>query len=504
MRRVLLLAAALLSIAPAHAAPAATPAGCKYVKIAELPVRFQGANFAPTVAGSINGQPATLLVDTGSFASLLTPAAVDKYELIQRYTGRHAEGIGGTSRLYGARVKEFGIGPTHSKGMNLDILGDLGFTPEFDAIVGADFLFQADIEISLTEHALRFFRPLECPPDSFLAYWTKDAVIVPLTGALDSSKNNTFTVELNGVKLDAIIDTGATFTTVFESAARKAGVKADHASSRAGGTAVGVGSERVTQRSAVFTTFAIGGETIREAELKIAPDNGRTGVDMLLGADFLRSHRVLFAMSQRQLYINYLGGEVFARDSRAIPPWLQQEADSGNPDALLTLANIYAKGVQVPRDVAKATALLEQAAAKDHPAAILQLAEQRMRSRRYFEAATLYGRAQAARPDERRTWLMLYLARLHAGEPARANTDLAERLAADSKRAWPAPVGEFFLGRIDAAGLLALANKEEDSARPRRCQARAYMAMLAGARGDTALAASLNAERAADCKADAR
>ena len=34
---------------------------------------------------------------------------------------------------------------------------------------------------------------------------------------------------------------------------------------------------------------------------------------MLLGADFLRSHRVLVAHSQRKIYFTYAGGPVFAR-----------------------------------------------------------------------------------------------------------------------------------------------------------------------------------------------
>jgi hypothetical protein len=33
--------------------------------------------------------------------------------------------------------------------------------------------------------------------------------------------------------------------------------------------------------------------------------------DMLLGADFLRSHRVLIAHSQRKMYFTYAGGTVF-------------------------------------------------------------------------------------------------------------------------------------------------------------------------------------------------
>jgi len=34
--------------------------------------------------------------------------------------------------------------------------------------------------------------------------------------------------------------------------------------------------------------------------------------DMILGADFLRAHHVLFAVSQQKLYFSYAGGRVFA------------------------------------------------------------------------------------------------------------------------------------------------------------------------------------------------
>ena len=39
---------------------------------------------------------------------------------------------------------------------------------------------------------------------------------------------------------------------------------------------------------------------------------------MLLGADFLRAHRVLVSHSQRKMYFTYLGGPVFAPPPR--PP----------------------------------------------------------------------------------------------------------------------------------------------------------------------------------------
>ncbi|WP_426115023.1 aspartyl protease family protein [Massilia sp. PWRC2] len=503
--RTLLLPFAL-ACAPftAHAAEAPR---CKYVSVGELPLRFVGQNFTPTIEGSVNGLPATMLLDTGAERSAMTNPAVDRFQLNARITGRHAEGIGGLSRLYNVRVSEFGIGPIRSKALYLDVLGDTGATPAFDAIVGADFLFQADIEISLAERAVRFFRPLDCNASSYLAYWTQEAVVVPLTGNFGRSKNNTVTVELNGVKFDAIIDTGADRSVVFERAAGKAGVPPEHPSSRKAGSMTGIGSDIVQTRSAVFSSFAIGGETIRDAELLVLPDAGAIGpagrrIDMLLGADFLRSHRLLFAMSQRQLYISYLGGDVFERDVHGIPVWLQTEADRGNPDALLALASRYSLGKQVPRDGAKAAALLEQAAAQEHRASMIALADLRTRERRHADAASLYSRALATGADDRRLWLLLYLARVRAGQQALGTTELAQKLAANSSRAWPAPVAEFFLGRIDGATLLASAANDDGAAHS--CDAQGWMASAAAARGDLEGAKALGAERARACQPGGR
>jgi predicted aspartyl protease len=500
-RAVLALLGVMAAVPAAHAEANA----CKYLSIGELKLRFQGDNFQPVVEGSINNSPATMLVDTGSSASMLTPTVVERLDLPLRMTGTHAEGIGGATRLYSARLSEFGIGPAHIQRANLRVIGDMGVMPGFDAIVGADFLLQSDLEISLAEKAVRFFRPKDCNDDSFLAYWTKEAVVVPLAGRFGDSRNHTFTVELNGVKVDAMLDTGATRTTVFESAARKAGVSAAHASSRNAGSANGIGSDIVAQRSAIFSTFAIGGETIRDAELLIGPDQNTFGahIDMLLGADFLRSHRVLFAMGQRQLYITYQGGQVFERDAKGIPDWLQREADGGNADAQFSLAMRYASGTLVPRNSVKALALLDQAAAQEHRESILALARQRMATKRYADAAALYNRAVVARPADRRTWLQLYLARLRAGEVQQAGAELGQRLASDPKHAWPAPVGEYFLGRLDGPALLAAAGQEEALAAPRRCEAQRFMQQHAAARGDDALAKSMAAAVTQACKAPA-
>ena len=90
----------------------------------------------------------------------------------------------------------------------------------------------------------------------------------------------------------------------------------------------GVGSRAVEAGVARFDSFSIGGELIRNPEIVVTPlwgafqadsNNMRTAAlvreqpEVILGADFLSSHRVLLAVSQRRFYFSYLGGPVFSR-----------------------------------------------------------------------------------------------------------------------------------------------------------------------------------------------
>ena len=461
------------------------PAKCHYVNVATLPLRYLGAAFHPAVDGAINGSPSPMLIDTGAQRTWLTRRASKRLGLVLGMTGQYVTGIGGASRVYRARVDEFVVGPTQAGRRYMHVIGETGVPPEFDAIVGADFLFQADFELSLAEKSLRFFRGVNCD-DSYLGYWSENAYAVPMTGRVGESRNQTFEVELNGVKLDAIIDSGASSSFVFDSAARKAGVRTDAPGTIKTGDSVGIGSERLASWRAVFATLKIGDETIRDAELGISatPEEGRVRADILLGADFLRTHRVLFANSQKKLYISYLGGDVFFRGAQGIPPWLQQEADAGNAEAQFAVASRHARGVGVPVDRALAAQWLDKAAKQGHPGATMEVGLRLLRNRRFGEAANLLGTAASQRPDDARAPLFLYLARLQEGDAALAARELELRFADDRARRWPVPIADFYLGRIDAERLLAHAGKESALAFTQGCEAKLFVAELTGARGD--------------------
>jgi predicted aspartyl protease len=498
MKRALLPLACALLLSPF--ARAADAPRCMYVEVADMPLKYAGQDLVPAVDGIIDGAPAVMLVDTGAFDTSLTMNAVVKRDLIMHMTGRYVEGIGGSSRLYGARIGEFAIGPVKSlrKRLDLYVIGETSFTPAFDALVGAPFLLQADMEFDLRAKHMKFFRPQNCNSDSALNYWKEDAVAVPFEFTRSSSPNPHFTVVVNGKELDALIDTGAHSSFLTKRGAERLGIDVKSAAVKRQGYSGGIGSERAANWSTLVQTVQIGGETIKDAELRIVDVQGLVDADLFLGQDFLRAHRVLFAMSQRKVYIAYLGGDAFTRGA-GLEPWIQQEAESGNADAQFVMASVYNNGRGVPRDQQQAHAWLEKAAAAGQPNANLALGRQQMQAGKIDEAIPKLRAALDQLPAEHFGPLWLYNARVRKGDAELAKTELAASVKRQRNDDWPEPIAEFYLGKLDAKDLLENAAKDKQAAHARTCTAYAYMREWHDARGDKPQADALQATQRAEC-----
>ena len=143
--------------------------------------------------------------------------------------------------------------------------------------------------------------------------------------ANDQDMRVTITVQVNGQPVQALIDTGAPTTILDDGAARRLGFDPDdpaspHRRRRRHRRAQGSGVSRHLRHD----RDRPGG--VRHARVRVADlwkgvrdDYHRNStaayVDeqphLILGADFVRSHHLLFAGSQRRLYFSYLGGDVF-------------------------------------------------------------------------------------------------------------------------------------------------------------------------------------------------
>ena len=121
--------------------------------------------------------------------------------------------------------------------------------------------------------------------------------------------------QLNGQTMRVLFDTGSPTSLVTLEAARRLGVSLQSNDVEAAHAVGGVGARRLQTWLGRFDSFVMGGESMSNAHLRIVdthvPGNSHIGFDMILGADFFRTHRVMFAYSQNKVYFVYLGGHVF-------------------------------------------------------------------------------------------------------------------------------------------------------------------------------------------------
>jgi predicted aspartyl protease len=495
-RALAFLPAALCAAAGVHAED--TPPKCTYVEVGSLPIRYVGESLVPAVDGTINGTPATMLIDTGSDQTHMTMNAATRRDLTLHMTGRWVDGIGGFSRLYSARLKDFSIGPAHAgRRPELTVIGSTTFTPAFDAIVGAPFLLQTDLELDLRAKRMKFYRPLECRKTELLL-WQENTVVLPFESSNSNSPNPHFTVLVNGKEMDALIDSGAHRSFMMLNAAKKAGIDVNGPGAVRMRDAGGVGSDRAPHWIAPVKTLQLGEETISNVELGIIDSQGARPADLYLGQDFLRTHRVLFAMSQEKLYIAYLGGDVFTRGT-GLEPWMRAEADGGNADAQYALAQIYITGRGVARDPLQAGVWLDMAANSGQPNANLLRGRRQMLAGHLDTAIPQLRRALDQLPADRFGPLWLYIARVRHGETDLAKTELEAALKQQKEDDWPAPIADFYLGKVNAARLLDEAGKDAKLAHARTCMAQAYMAEWHDARGEEAEASALRATVRTNC-----
>lgn len=493
--RLLPIAATLLAIAtPLHAASDPAPR-CEYHKVANLPLSYTGPNLNLTIAGQINGAPAPMLIDTGATLSMLTAAGAARHGLTLWPSAQRIHGAGGAIRISTARVREFRAGPSAVFNERIRVADD-GHTHAHDAQLGAQFLFQRDLELSLATKELRFFKPVNCD-DTFLGYWDPEAVVIPFSTNAATPQVPLFKVMLNGKEMTAAIDTSIPITLMTSSAAKRIGLKMDAPGVTREVDAVGIGSHRMARWSTTIDSLHIGREQIGNAQVGVV-DVAGIAADVLLGTDFLRAHRVLVSMRQQNLYISYVGGEPLGQ-MRRIEPWLLKEAEDGNGDAQLAVGMMHGRGQGTARDPAQARIWIDRAAASGNPRAQLLAGKRLQYEGSYAEAIGQLRAALDRLPQERVGALWLYAARVRTGEADLARRELDTTFARDDAGQWPRPIADYYLGKLTEERLLALASRDGEQGRLRTCQARQFIAEHHRIMGDPARAQQVIAQ-ASECR----
>ena len=489
-------------------------AGCVVERLAELPVTMSGLQ--PYVHAKINGAEIRLLADSGAFFSMISPGTARELKLSTTPAPYwfSIKGIGGLTEASFTKVKDFTLDqiPLH----NIDFLvggSEIGQT--LGGVMGRNILGLADVEYDLANGSIRLMRPSGCG-DRPLAYWSAGKSFSSLDMLPDASRNpaTTVNVTVNGVRLRATLDSGASTSLLFLGAAKRVGVAVSNSSATEKGTSSGIGRRMVTGYTAPLTDLKIGDEEIKTTRIRVL-ETGLENVDVLLGADFFLSHRIYVSNARKKVYFTYNGGPVFslvatAPDTSATPlapAGPGTVADSKAPTADPTDATGFSRRGQAfaaRRDFARALPDLDRAVAlaPENADYVYQRGMARWASGQVFLAMTDIEQSLKLRPNDTAALLTRAELRFMGHDPAGAISDLKEidklaPAAGDVRLALAGLHGG--AGRMDDAMTqftLWIAAHPDDSRRPQALNGRCWARTLLNRDLDKALADCNGAVRA--------
>jgi hypothetical protein len=195
--------------------------------------------------------------------------------------------------------------------------------------LGEDFLSSFDVEFDLANGVVRLWQPKDCDGAS-LAYWTRDvAGEVAIEAVTDMRRKIAFAVHLNGKRVHAMLDSGASTSIVSKHDAEAVG--ATPAGTTIGSSAWARRPSRHGSASSITSRSATRTSRCRDSRFGHLPGSDLRGdrqqnlEERVRGAAHAArrrlpaAHRTLVSHSQRKMYFTYVGGPVFVT-GRTKPP----------------------------------------------------------------------------------------------------------------------------------------------------------------------------------------
>jgi clan AA aspartic protease (TIGR02281 family) len=274
--------------------------GCDLVKVTQVPLEPKGRVFAVPVA--VNGRMISMVLDTGAKTNMLTDAATERLGVVR--DGRTATivtGVTGGSLRADARLDSMSLGGVP---LSVDRISVNSY-PGFDGVLGLDSLKEFDLDIDAPNRVLTLYRVRTC--ESADPPWSEPAVSI--AGVSTRMGWLAIPIEINGVVVTAVVDTGASSTMITPALARRLGL-----------TEQALGDDRILKLHVIagedaqarvhrFQTMQIGPLTLHDVPVIVlakeppALGGGRYFSEAVIGQNVLSHRRIWFSFATDRLFV---------------------------------------------------------------------------------------------------------------------------------------------------------------------------------------------------------
>jgi predicted aspartyl protease len=211
--------ASVISASSAFAAPACGP--LNLITSMDI-ITVSGGR--PGIAAKIMDKPVTLLVDTGGAFSMISRSVVRELNLPVGQAQFEIVNVAGQRSREQVRLPSITLGTLRQEGAYFMI--DPSDAPKeqrsFDGVIAPDFLSRVDADFDFGAKKLNLVSPDHCAGK--VVYWSAPAstpALAVVSFHIDRSGHISFPVQLDGRRVDAILDTGAYYTTLNLNIARR-------------------------------------------------------------------------------------------------------------------------------------------------------------------------------------------------------------------------------------------------------------------------------------------
>lgn len=273
-------------------------ASCALEPLGTVPIRLVG-NVPVTVVG-INDQPALLILDTGSDVTLLSRAAAARLGVMsERNPSLLLSGAGG--RLQAARAVLPTLQLAGAVATDVGAVVGRKLQAPIDGVLGINVLAGLELDLDAPAGRLTVYRARAAACAGAAPPWT--GPYTRLSTEQQPSGHLITPAVLNGRPVRALLDTGASRTTVGLAAAAAVGITdADLRQSKAS-VSQSLDATGIVVRPQTFRELRLANAVFPDPVLDVAnlPPEAE---DMIIGSDYLTSRRVWIALATGTVFVD--------------------------------------------------------------------------------------------------------------------------------------------------------------------------------------------------------